>query len=75
MPRRNWKKAASGNVRALLKMRDVGRSLQKIGDHFGVSRQRIHQILRDHGKRVKVPGGTVSLTQAVQKIGCVPRAY
>lgn len=30
----------------IMKMRDSGVSLQKIGDHFGISRQRVHQIVR-----------------------------
>jgi len=41
------------DVKAIRHLRDKGYTLQQIGEVFGVSRQRIHQLLRSEVERLK----------------------
>jgi hypothetical protein len=46
-PKRPGPKTEAGRDDQIKAMRNSGASLQEIGDHFGLSRQRIHQIVRN----------------------------
>ena len=43
------KEPAAERARRLARLRAMGLTMEKIAEAEGISRQRVHQILRDHG--------------------------
>lgn len=65
-----WTNKSEPHVKKLLKLCDDGMTLQGMGDCFGISRERVRQILLMHGRQSRLPSGCVSTCEASKEIGC-----
>jgi DNA-directed RNA polymerase sigma subunit (sigma70/sigma32) len=52
----NWRGIPNRTQLAMLRLLESGWTLQSVGNKFGVSRQRVHQIRQRYGARYKHGG-------------------
>lgn len=54
--RRDGFKLTDDNLESIAKLYEKGQTMQELGDEFGVSKQRVHQILTDMGVEIRRRG-------------------
>jgi DNA-directed RNA polymerase sigma subunit (sigma70/sigma32) len=45
-----WKKERAKMIKEMLQLRQGGKTYQEIGDQFGITKQRVYQIIKKAGK-------------------------
>lgn len=66
------KKWKDDTIQYMLELRNLGFSNQKIGEQFGISRQRVNQIIKDYQDRQIKREANLGLSSRV--INCLNRA-
>jgi len=45
-----WKKERAKMIKEMVQLRQGGKTYQEIGDQFGITKQRVYQIIKKAGK-------------------------